>query len=159
MAEGLAELAAIGRRLEGNLSRLNRDAGHRVGKAGNDEVRKQASVVFGPDHKFSGARGSKTAGRKATVRYRVEKDQVHVDPGGDPWYIFIKGRGRHVIRPRRGKKKSGLRLPDGEVRRSVVGGRMAPRPQVLDPVVPRIANKAARAYSEAVNAAITRSLR
>jgi hypothetical protein len=152
---GLAELARIGQGLNADLSRLNRQVGHQIGRVGNEEVRAEYTKLFGGDHKFSGAQKSKKARRKATVRYRVSRDSVEIIPSGDPIYIFMMGRGRTRIRPR---KKKALATPVG-VYSTVLGGRLEPRPQSLDPAERRIADKSARVVSLAVDLAIRRALR
>lgn len=154
-ADGFAELAKIGQSLNADLSRLNRQVGHRIGRIGNEEVRAEYTKLFGGDHKFSGAARSKKARRKATVRYRVGRDSVEIVPSGDPIYITMMGRGRSNIRPVR---KKALSTPVG-VYASVHGGRLVARPGVLDPAEKRIADQSAQAVSLAVDLAIRRALR
>jgi hypothetical protein len=124
------------------VEKLPKTAGHAVGKMGRGELLDLASRTFGADRKFSGARTSRKARRIAGARYKVVGQQVEMYPTGDPFFIFLKGRGRHVIRPRRGAKA--LRLPDGGRRRSVLGGRLTPRPHLLDPAVRAIRQEAPR---------------
>src|SRR5262245_35656078 len=103
MDSGLGELRETVDRLGAAIERVPRQVGHAVGKVGKEEVNRQAVSVFGGDKKFSGARTSRKARRAATVRYSIFGDRVEVYPSGDPWYIFVKGRGRSNIVARKAK--------------------------------------------------------
>lgn len=157
MADDLDGLARSMSRLGDGLDRLPRTSGHAVGRIGKDAVLDLARKVFGSDRKFSGAKNSRKAKRVATAKYSIVSDTaVEIYPSGDPFYIFMKGRGRHVIRPRKGK--GGLAFSDGEVRRSVIGGRLAPREDLLDPAVKQIGREAPKAVDKALQDTIRRAL-
>lgn len=132
MAADLSELTALVDRLGKALG----DDGQRqmiraAAPAGRTAGLKEAAHVFGGDRKFSGAKRSAKAKRAANVTYKVNGLSVEWYPSGDPWYIFLKGRGARTIRPRR---KRALRTPVGP-RARVHGGRLAPRPAVYDNLV------------------------
>jgi len=131
-----------------------RTAGREIGYLGRDEVNAEAARLFGPDRRFSGAKGSKTAGRQATANFKMKPpDAVTINPSGDPWYITLFGRGRSNIAPKhraRGRARSAIRTPFGAFRR-VHGGAMHPKPvSVLDPAVKRIAEGAADILANAI---------
>lgn len=163
MADDLAGLAVKMGRVADGVDRLPRTAGHAVGRVGKDAVLTLARDTFGADRKFSGARGSRKAKRIATARYSIFASHVEVYPSGDPFYIFMKGRGRHMIRP---WKKKALKLPHGGgwgpadkgVRRAVLGGALAPRTNLLDPAVREIAREAPKAIDKALVQTITKAL-
>jgi hypothetical protein len=141
MAEGLAALGASLDKSAAALEDAAKEGRKAIGYMGREEVNREAAVIFGADRKFSGAARSKNARRQATASFRSFSDRVEVYPSGDPWYIFLKGRGRSNIAPRR-KGRTALSTPFGVFRR-VHGGRMAPRPpSLLDPPTKRIADKA-----------------
>lgn len=153
MAEGLGQITAFLGDLQKAQDEAIRKAGQEIGAAGRQEVLLLASELFGPDRKFSGARGSKTAGRAASASYRAFPDRVEIYPSGDPFYIFLKGRGRSNIAPKhraRGRRRAAVKTPWGAFRR-VHGGRLAPRPpSILDPAEQKTATRAAKLLADAV---------
>jgi len=158
MAEGLAELRATLDKATGALEAAQKQAGKEIGYLGREEVNRAAERLFGGDRRFSGAKGpprSKTAGKQATVTFRVFSDRVEVYPSGDPWYIFLKGRGRSNIVPRH-KKRRALSTPYGAFRR-VHGGAMASRPGELDPPTDRIGDKAPDLIWKALRSELVRA--
>lgn len=153
MAEGLAELQATIASLNDDIEKVPRAVAKQLGAMGNDEVRTLAAHVFGSDRKFSGARRSRKARRVATSNYKITLNDVTVYPTGDPWYIFMMGRGRSNIRPNKAKA---LATPQGP-RASAHGGRLAPRPDLLDPAIRRISEQAPKIVSDGIDEAARRS--
>lgn len=148
MADGLAELEAVLGRIEASIRDIGRVAGNALGAMANEEVKRQAVVLFGSDRRFSGSRRSKNARRQATASYKVTANGVSVFPSGDPWYIYMLGRGRSNIRPGRGT--AALRTPFGP-KASVHGGAMRDHPQALDPAVTAIADRAPQVIFDALD--------
>lgn len=138
--DGLAELQSVLSSLPKAIEDAQKEAAKKIGYMGREEVNREAQHLWGPDQKFSGAKTSKKAKRKATASFKVLGDNVEIYPSGDPWYIFLKGRGRSNIAPRK-KGRHALSTPFGVFRR-VHGGHMAPRTAILDPPTHRIAEKA-----------------
>lgn len=153
MAEGFAQVTELVGDVQKATEEALRLAGNAIGQAGRLEVLALAVQLFGADRKFSGARGSRTAGGRATASYLAFPDRVEVYPSGDPFYIFLKGRGRSNISPKgakRGKRRAALKTPYGAFRR-VHGGRMAPRPpSILDPAERRTAEKATQIIADTI---------
>lgn len=155
MAEGLGEITATLDRLGQASEEAVKAAGRKIGEAGRRELIVEAGRVFGADRRFSGARGSRTAGGQAGASYKAGPDRVVIYPTGDPWYIFLKGRGRSNIAP---KRKRALRTPYG-ARRRVHGGRLAPRPpSLLDPPAERTATAAAKILADTIIETAARTL-
>lgn len=128
-------------RMEISVRQLNRAVGKQLGQLGKDEVLRQAKVVFGADRKFSGSKRSKGARRPAGVSsYKITADGVTIYPSGDPWYIMVLGRGRSDVKPVLGGRHA-VKTPFG-LFSHVHGGAFRGRPQVLDPIVTAIGEKA-----------------
>ncbi len=163
MADDLSSVGTFLGKLDANIAKVPRDAGRDIGKMGRTVVLAEAVRIFGGDRKFSGARGSRKAKRVAGARYKVFGERVEIYPTGDPWYIFMKGRGRHPIRP---WKKKALKLPSGGgwgpddkgVRLAVLGGRLEPREDLLDPAEGMIRVRAPKIVSDALDVAIVRAI-
>jgi hypothetical protein len=125
-----------------------------VGKMGVDEMNVEATKLWGGDRKFSGAARSAKAKRAANAAFKASEDRVEIYPLGDPWYITARGRAAKVIKPRRRSGKKALRLPDGEVRSTVMGGALPARPEVVKPPFTRIGQKAPRIMRRTITDAV-----
>lgn len=154
MAElnAILELAAD---LGGALDDVPRLAGRAIGAMGKEEFTDLATKLWGGDRKFSNSRFSRKARRVAGVKYNLFSDRVEIQPTGDPWYIWAKGRGRHRIVVRGGR--GSVRTPWGP-RRSAHGGRLEPRPERFEPAFLAIQRKAPNIISDEVDKAIRRAL-
>ncbi len=155
MAADLSELTNLVKRLETNLgAEGQRKMARAAAVAGRTAALAEASSRWGGDRKFSGSRRSVKARRVAGVRYKQTGTTVEWLPTGDPWYITLKGRGNHVIRPRKAKA---LRTPAGP-RARAHGGRLAPRPDVYDHLVTRMRQPVLEAMHNAQTDLIRQSL-
>ena len=154
MAEGLGELTRLADGLEASLTRVPREAGPALAAAGKEEVERLAVRLFGGDRAFSNARHSRKAKRPAGGWAKVMGDEVKIGATGDPFFIWVKGRGRHTIRPHHGRA---VLSPFGP-RRKVRGGRLAPRADVMEPAYRALTKRAPEIVSEAVDDAIRKAL-
>lgn len=136
------------------LDDVPRLAGRAIGAMGKEEFTDLATKLWGGDRKFSNSRFSRKAKRVAGVRYNLFADRVEIQPTGDPWYIWAKGRGRHRIVARRG---GAVRTPFGP-RRSAHGGHLQPRPERFTPAFQAIQRRAPMIISDEVDKAIRRAL-
>lgn len=155
MADDLASLDLFVHDLQVGVAKLPRTVARDLGTMGREEVLRVARDVFGADRKFSGAKRSRKAKRVATARYRIFADRVEIQPSGDPFMIFMRGRaGGKRIYPRRAKA---VMTPGGPRRWSRVG-KLAARPDLLDPAETAIQAKAPRIVSDALDATIVKAL-
>lgn len=157
MAEGLDELKAVADHLAAAVQNVPKQAGKPIGAMGEEEVNRVAIALWGSARRFSGSANSRKARRPATVRASIRDDVVTIYPNGDPWYITMRGRAPKEIFPRKGR--GGLAFPDGGVRRSVMGGALQGRPEILDDAVSAINRRAPEIVSDALNKAIAEALR
>lgn len=150
-----ADLRRIARRIDSETPRSRKDAAEAVGRVGSEEVRAQFTRLFGADHKLSGSKRSRKGGRKATVRAKVQGGRVEIVPSGDPVYInLVRGRGRSRNVPIRTRA---LSTPEGP-RAWSSGGRLKPRPHLMDPAFQRITARAPEVTLETFGAALAKAV-
>lgn len=149
MADGFAQVHQFIADIEKANADAIKKAGNDIGTAGREEMIVLAAELFGADRKFSGSATSKKAKRQAGATFTAFPQKVEIYPTGDPFYIFLKGRGRSNIAPRR-RGRHAVRTPYGAFRR-VHGGRLAPRPpSILDPAQRKTADRAAKILADTI---------
>lgn len=157
----LEQFAAKSRRAGKRMAAIPKRNRTELGKMGKEILIKQAGDLFGPDRRFSGSTRSRKAKRKAYAGFRyVGNDAVAVYPSGDPWYIFLKGRngGAPIYPTKKSGKKSVGRDREHQARHTYVGT-LDPRPNLLDPSVRKIGQKAPNQVAKTVGSEIVISFR
>lgn len=151
MTTDLAGYATVARRYGKQVVDTPRVVRSDLGRMGQGKLLDLEGDVFGSDRRFSGAKRSRNARRPAGARFRnVDAGSVAVFPTGDPPYIFLRGRGGGKrIYPR---KRSGYKAVGGPggPRRYAIVGRLAPRPNLLDPAIRKMADEAPRVVLDGV---------
>lgn len=155
MTTDLAGYAATARRYGKQIAETPRTVRADLGRMGQGKLLDLESDVFGGDRRFSGAARSRRARRPASAKFRnVDAGSVAVFPTGDPPYIFLRGRGggkRIYPRKRSGHKAVG---GPGGPRRYAIVGRLAPRPNLLDPAIRKMSDEAPRVVLDGVRKAV-----